>query len=198
MPEYVTKLFECIQHLKPKWPQYAPHQWTVTAYSKQLLIAPAPDKSDLLYKKKIKWIKSMVGTFLYYAWSVDPTMLGAINEISIVQKKPTKDTDKKSSILLNYAATYPNVVIQYRVSNMVLRVDSNAAYLTMPETRSWYAGNCISVISLHWSSLKCPQNETVLSTHNAKQFPMWYQQQHNLKRVEHSIIGKKLSLCDHI
>ena len=44
-------------------------------------------------------------------------------------------------MLLDYAATYPNVVIRYKVSNMVLHVDSDLAYITMPEARSCYDGN---------------------------------------------------------
>ena len=103
-------------------------------------MAPAPDESELLDKKITKWTQSIVGTFLYYSWSVNPTILWAINEILRVQSKSTKDTDKKSSMLLDYAATYPNVIIWYRTSNMVLHVDSDAAYLIMPEARSCYAG----------------------------------------------------------
>ena len=68
-------------------------------------------------------------------------MLQAINEISGVKSKPTKDTGTKTSMLLDYSATYPNSVIQYHASYLVLHVDSDAAYLTIPEVRSFYAGN---------------------------------------------------------
>ena len=62
---------------------------------KRLQMAPDPDKSDILDKKATKRIQSIVGTMLYYAWSVDPTMLRAINEILRVQSRPTHDTEKK-------------------------------------------------------------------------------------------------------
>ena len=39
---------------------------------------------------------------------------------------------KKSAMLLAYAETYPNAVIKYQSSDMVLNVYSDAAYLTMP------------------------------------------------------------------
>ena len=43
-------------------------------------------------------------------------------------------------MLLDYAATYPNAIHCYKASDMVLHVDSDAAYLTMPEARICYAG----------------------------------------------------------
>ena len=77
---------------------------------------------------------------LYYARSVDPTMPRAINEIFRVQSRPTRYTEGKARMLLDYAATYLNAIIHYKVSSMVLHVDSETAYLTMPEAQSWYAG----------------------------------------------------------
>ena len=44
-------------------------------------------------------------------------------------------------MLLNYAASYPNTVIHYKSRNMILHVDSDAACLTIPETRSCYTGH---------------------------------------------------------
>ena len=85
MSDYVRKAMDRLQHLNPKRPQYAPHQWSVPAYGKRLQMAPDPDESDLLKKKSTKRIQSIVGTMIYYARSVDPTMLRAINEISRVQ-----------------------------------------------------------------------------------------------------------------
>ena len=69
---------------------------------------------------------------LYYARLVDPKMLRAINEKLRVHSKPTRDTNKKAIMLLGYAATYPNESIHYKASNMVLHMDSDAVYLTIP------------------------------------------------------------------
>ena len=44
-------------------------------------------------------------------------------------------------MLLDYASTYSNVILRYKDSDMVLHVDSDSAYLTMPEARSCYAGH---------------------------------------------------------
>ena len=55
-----------------------------------------------------------------------------------MQYKPTNSTTTKSSVLLDYTAKYPNAVIQYHTSDMVLHVDSYAAYLTIMEDWSFY------------------------------------------------------------
>ena len=40
--------------------------------------------------------------------------------------------------LMDYAATYPNPKLRFYASDMVLHVDSDAAYLVMPNSKSWY------------------------------------------------------------
>ena len=127
-------------------------------------MAPDPDKINILDKKFTKRIQSIVGTMLYYSCSVYPTMLQSINEIPRVQSKPTKDTKEKAKMLLYNAATYPNEVIRYKASNMVLRVDSDVVYITMPEARIFYA---VHLYLNDWPSprpLKPTPKKTVLST----------------------------------
>ena len=67
-------------------------------------------------------------------------MLPALNEISSQQANPTETTKAKCQRLMDYAATYPDVYIQYYASDMVLHVDSDAAYLIAPKARSRIAG----------------------------------------------------------
>ena len=67
-------------------------------------------------------------------------MLPALNTIGTEQAKRTKQTEQKCHRLLDYAATYPNAFIRYHASDMVLHVDSDAAYLVMPKARSRIAG----------------------------------------------------------
>ena len=47
----------------------------------------------------------------------------------------------KAKWFLDFAATYPNAVIRYHASKMVLHIYSDAAYLVMPEARSIYDGH---------------------------------------------------------
>ena len=105
MPDYVRKALDSLQHPKRKIPQYAPHCWSVPDYGKRLQIAPYLDESGILDKKATKRIQSIVGTMIYYAQSVDPTILWSINEILRVQSQPIRDTEEKSRMLLDYAAT---------------------------------------------------------------------------------------------
>ena len=42
--------------------------------------------------------------------------------------------------LLDYAATYPNPKLRFYASDMVLHVDSDVAYLVLPNSKSCYAG----------------------------------------------------------
>ena len=101
-------------------------------------MAPEPDSIEFIYQQGIKFIQTVVGIFLYYARALDPTMLRALNEISRVQARPTKDTMAKAKWFLDYAATYPNAIIRYHAIQLVLHVDSDDAYLFMPEARSVY------------------------------------------------------------
>ena len=63
---------------------------------------------------------------LYYTQSVDPIMLWAINEILRVKSLPTRGTEEKARMLLDYAETYPNAILRFKVSDIVLHVDSDA------------------------------------------------------------------------
>ena len=103
-------------------------------------MAPDPDESNIIDKKASKRIQSTVDTMLYYERSVGTTMLRAINEILRVQSLPTRDTERKSKMLLDYAVTYPNAILRCKASDMVVHVDSDAVYITIPESRSCYAG----------------------------------------------------------
>ena len=141
MSYYMRKALDRFQHPNPKRPQYAPHCWSVPAYGKILQMAPDPNESNLLDKKSTKRIKSIVGTMIYYARSVDPKMLRSIDEILRVQSRLTRDTEEKSRMLLDYAATHPNAILRYKARDMDLHVESDAVYLTMPESISCHAGH---------------------------------------------------------
>ena len=62
-------------------------------------------------------------------------MLTALNDIGTTQAAPTEHMLEESQQLMDYAATYPNVV-RYNASDMKLFVDSDAAYLVLPNAKS--------------------------------------------------------------
>ena len=83
---------------------------------------------------------SVSGTFLYYARTIDSTLLPALNELASQQAQPTYQTKLKAQRIMDYVATYPDAYIRYNASGMILTIDSNVAYLVAPKARSRVAG----------------------------------------------------------
>ena len=102
--------------------------------------APSPDTTALLTDDKITRVQSIVGSLLYYGRAIDNTILPALNAIAAEQAFPTETTMKKCNRLLDYVATYPDVFIRYYASDMILNIDSDAAYLVAPGAKSRIAG----------------------------------------------------------
>ena len=63
-----------------------------------------------------------------------------MNELAREQSKPTEETRKRAHQIMDYAATFPNTFIRYHASDMILNVDSDAAYLVQPNAKSRIAG----------------------------------------------------------
>ena len=83
----------------------------------------------------MKHVQQVVGSLLYYDRALDGTMLPVLNTIGSEYVKPTQQTEKKCKRLLDHAATYSNTFIRYYTRDMVLHVDSDAAYLVLPKAR---------------------------------------------------------------
>ena len=81
---------------------------------------------------KSKRCEQITGTLLYYAIALDPIMLVALGDISAKQAKATDKTKSEINWLLDYASTHPDTQITYRASDMILRVHSDASYLSFP------------------------------------------------------------------
>ena len=56
------------------------------------------------------------------------------------QSKPTENTKKKAQQVMDYVATYPDKYIRFHASDMILNIDSDAAYVVAPKARSRVAG----------------------------------------------------------
>jgi hypothetical protein len=98
------------------------------------------DKSPKLNKANIKRIQQIIGSFLYYAHAVDPTILMAIFAISSQHAAPTKDMHNRLNQFLDYMATHPHAKIHYRASDMILYVHTIALYLSVPNARNCIGG----------------------------------------------------------
>ena len=143
MPGYILKVLHKLQHPTPSRPQYSPHQWNRPIYGKTRQFAPLPDESSRLDKSGIKRVQTVVGCVLYYTRGIDNTMLTALNEIGTEQAKATTTTNDKTNHLLDYCCTYTDSKIRYYASDMVLWVDSDAAYLVLPGAKSRIAGTAV-------------------------------------------------------
>ena len=147
MPEYVNKVLQKYQHPKPSKPEYSPHVHTEPVYGATQQFAPI-DNSPPVDKTTTKCIQGIIGSLLYYARTIDNTMLTAINEISAVQVKPTEKTLRAVTKLLDYASTYPDTIIRFHASDMNLYVESDAAYLVNPVPAAELLGSSISLIRI--------------------------------------------------
>lgn len=142
LPNYVQKVLQRLQHLPPTTPQYSPQHHIPIRYSTkgQRQYATQPDSSPLLSPQETKWIQSVVSTFLYYSKALDPTLATALNDIAMTQANPTQNTKQQFQRLMDYVYTYPSAYLRYHTSDMILHVDSDAAYLVLPYAKSRIAG----------------------------------------------------------
>ena len=139
MPKYIPALLKKLQHPQPAKPQYAPHAWVTPAYGQRIQMAPI-DTSKKLDTKGIRFVQSVVGSLLYQSRALDSTTSVALNELGSTQATATQKTKDGCTMLLDYVATYPNPKIRFYASDMLLHIDSDAAYLVQQHARSRYAG----------------------------------------------------------
>ena len=97
--------------------------------------------SPILTQQQATQIQSKIGTCLYYARGVDPTILVALNKLATEQAKPTEKTQKDISKLFNFLATNPNATIRYVAGTMQLKVESDASYLVVKGAKSRIVGH---------------------------------------------------------
>ena len=132
MPGYINTDLLKYQHPDPRKLQHAPHLWEKPQYSQTTQYAKPVDNTPKLDAEGIKHIQKVIGNLLYYARTIDSTMLMAINAISSAQATGIITTAAAVAWLLDYAATYPNATIRYNASQMILRIHSDASYQSEP------------------------------------------------------------------
>jgi hypothetical protein len=107
MPGYIKDALHKFQHPFPKRPQYAPHNWTVPTYGQRVQYAPTPDMDTPATKADITRAQTIVGTLLYNALSVDPTLLTPLSTLASQLATATTTTIKAVAHLLDYCSTQP-------------------------------------------------------------------------------------------
>ena len=140
MPNYVHKQIVRYRRKESNRKQYCPYEPKPIQYGKKSDEIVQEKDSPPVSKADEKYIRQVVGSFLYYARAVDLTILAALSDIAAEQAQPTERTMKRVEQLLDYMHTNPNAVIRFRASDMVLNVHSDASYLSASRARSRAGG----------------------------------------------------------
>ena len=85
-------------------------------------------------------MQEVCGKFLYPARTVDNTTLHALNELCVAATKGNEETVKALNHFLDYTASNREPMIVYSKSDMILAIDSDAAYLVAQKEQSRAAG----------------------------------------------------------
>jgi hypothetical protein len=81
-----------------------------------------------------------VGTLLYNARAVDPTLLVPFSALASQLSTATATTINAVSHLLDHCSTHPESSIIYFASAMQLKIHSDASYLSDPKAKSIIGG----------------------------------------------------------
>ena len=139
MKGYVKKALHQFQHEAPSKPEDSPSKYVPPNYGQKVQLTTI-DETREMTKTEILYLQQICGKFLYYARAIDDTMLHGLNDLAAQQSKGTEATIKAMLHFLNYAATHPDAKKVYKASDMILSVDSDAAYLVAPMARSRAGG----------------------------------------------------------
>ena len=90
----------------------------------------------ILSDKLTTLIQQKVGAILYYSRAIETPALPTLIDIALTQSKPTIKTQEKVDKLMDYIAAYPDSVIRYYASDMILHVNSDADYLVAPGAKA--------------------------------------------------------------
>lgn len=146
MPNYVRKALERFNVEVANHVTDSPLRYTPPSYGSGKQQYVKEDTSLPLSAEETKRIQQIVGVFLFYARAIDSTMLMPNNRFASQQSKPTEQLKRDVDRFLQYAATWPNAELVFKASDMRLYVESDASYLSEPNSRSrpggiFYLGN---------------------------------------------------------
>jgi len=113
MPVYAIKYLTRYDHPPPFKPQHCPYTPNPIAYGKDNQATTPGDTSPLLDAAGKRRIQQIVGSFLYYAQAVDPTILMALSAIVAQQSAPMEEKLARGNQFLHYMWTHPDAKIRY-------------------------------------------------------------------------------------
>jgi hypothetical protein len=111
MSKYVRHQLVQYAHPTPAKPQHCPYAPNPITYGKDNQAPTPQDDSPLLDAAGKKHIQQIVGSFLYNACAIDPTILMALLAIASQQSDPTEETNGRVHQFLDYMAAHPDAKI---------------------------------------------------------------------------------------
>ena len=108
MASYVRKALHRFQHILRGGKEYSTHTCAQIQYGQKLQYEYPLDAAEYLSYKETNPVQQVWGTFLYYAISIDNTILPSLSDISSEQSKATQNTEKRVAKLLNYISSNPH------------------------------------------------------------------------------------------
>jgi Mn2+/Fe2+ NRAMP family transporter len=91
-------------------------------------------------KKEITRAQQIVGTLLYYARVVYPSLIFALRTLASCLSATTATTISGVYHVLDYCSIHPEANIRYYASYMQLNIHSDASYLSEPNAKSRIGG----------------------------------------------------------
>jgi hypothetical protein len=133
---YIKKVLQKYNHCIPSKPLHCPYSPSPKQYGAKAQEPHPVDISPLLPPDEFKEIQQIIGSILYYACTVNITVLMALSPIAIEQTKGTTSTMEKAKQLLDYLAMNPNAIMRFKASDMIMNDHSDVLYLSKVNTRS--------------------------------------------------------------
>ena len=89
------------------------------------------DEDPVLSPTDTKTVQQITGNIWDYARAIESPVSPALNKISHRQTPPPENTMDKCKMVLDFCASHPNATIRFYASDMILYVDTDAAYLVL-------------------------------------------------------------------
>jgi hypothetical protein len=139
MPGYIKKL---LKRIRPNGIKGArtPSIYSPPNYKHATAQTATVDATPLATLEQQKELQVVVGTLLYYARTVDPSILTVVHELGSVQAAPSLQDMLKMERLLQYTSVHQHHGLRFHASNMQLQIQSDASYLSRTKARSVLGG----------------------------------------------------------
>jgi hypothetical protein len=138
MPGHINSVHIKYNHPMPTNCQLSPHNHREIVYGQVTQIAHNKSYSPPPSYEGIKRIQGIISALLYYARAVNNKLLATLSTLSSQQATATEAeaTAKAVDQLLDYLTTYPDNIVTYCSSDMILCAHANAGFHNESKGRS--------------------------------------------------------------